>query len=829
MKKNRQITALIFLLLINFIAQAQQNPKINKKTFFKNKIELKSHLKTYRLAEKFYRKEKIREQALRFYLKLYKYNPNSPALNYKIGVCYLLTPNKEKSLSYFLQSNENVAKDYHYLLGKSYQYSKKFDKAKQSYQQYLGKLKKWQQREQKQKIDQLTAECDFGKQMVNDSVDVFIVNLGPLINSYYDEYAACQVPFDNDIYFTTKRPDKEPRKTTSRFKYKERIYQSENCIYKPTEWIQGLEKLNKRTNVSLAGTDKKNHRIYYYEGKKNNGQLLIAEYNKKKDVWKKAGKVKGKINHIAYRETSISIDGNNNAYFVSDKRGSVGGKDIWVAKHKRKNKWGKPKNLGKEINTPFDEEGVFISEDGKTLYFSSKGHPGMGGYDVYKSEKQLDGKWGKPINLGYPINSPSDELFYFPTSDSSIALYSTIRPNGYGGLDIYKIQKDPRKPFSIIGSINDSETGNILDATVNVIDKKSNKTIATTQLDTLKGMYLLSFKDVGDYSIRINKVGYSSIVEDIQNPKEKHATLVKDYKLTLLKHPFTLIGTINDIKTYKPISAKITFKDRKTGELYAQQFTDLNGKYTITFEDKYDLAIQIDGQDYYPLDTFFNATNHREDFATSNFMLKANKKTYNLTGVVANQEDNTPVFAALSFSLPSKKEPLLIVFSDSTNGKYTATFDQPGPFLVEIEAVGYFFLNEAFQFVPDQLFSAKNFQLKKMLVGAKIVIQNILFNTGKSTLKAQSFNELDKLVNLLLKNENIRLEVSGHTDNVGSASVNKRISKARALTVRNYLISRGVAPERIEYQGYGFDQPIAPNNTEEGRKQNRRVEMKILD
>lgn len=832
MNKKLQISIIlfIFLFLVGFDAKSQKNPRINKKSFFSKKSDLKSYSKTFHLGEKFYRKEKIRSEALYHYLKLYEYNNSSPALNYKIGVCYLISPNKEKSLNYFLSSNPNIAKDYYYLLGKSYQYNKKFDEAKNSYKKYLETLKKWQQDEQKQKINQLMAECDFGKQMIKDSVDVFIVNLGPIINTYYDEYAACQIPQDPNIYFTTKRPDKEPKKTVSRFKYKERIYMSENCIYHPTELVKELKKINKRTNVSVAGADKKSHRLFYYEGKRNNGRLLIAEYSNKKERWKKQGSVKGKINHIAYRESSISIDENGTAYFVSDRRGSVGGKDIWVAKHKKKNKWGKPKNLGKVINTPFDEEGIFISKDGNTLYFSSKGHPGMGGFDVYKSVKEFDGNWSKPVNMGYPINSPADELFYFPTADTMVAIYSTSRSDGYGGLDIYKIQKDPRKPFSLIGEVRDSETNEILNATINVIDNKTNKTIFSEQTDSTKQMYMVNFEDIGDYSIQVDMAGYMGISEKIECPDEKHATIVKDYKLTLLKHPFTLTGNINDIQTYAPLTARISFKDKETDELYADQFTNLHGKYSITFEDKYAMKIHIDCKDYYPLDTVFDATTNEKDFATSNFMLKATKKTYTLTGVVSNEKDNTPVFAALSFYLPNDRTtPFSVVLSDSINGKYTASFTEKGPFIIEVESNGYFFLSDVFQFQEKQLFSAKNFILKQMSVGAKFVIENILFNTGKSTLKSQSFNELDKLVNLLIKNKNLRIEVSGHTDNVGSASVNKRISKARALTVRNYLISRGIYAERIEYKGYGFDQPIAPNTTPDGRAKNRRVEMKIIE
>ena len=122
----------------------------------------------------------------------------------------------------------------------------------------------------------------------------------------------------------------------------------------------------------------------------------------------------------------------------------------------------------------------------------------------------------------------------------------------------------------------------------------------------------------------------------------------------------------------------------------------------------------------------------------------------------------------------------------------------------------------------------RNYSLKKMETGAKLVIENILFNSGKATLKPQSFEALDKFAELLQKNPTVRIEVSGHTDNTGSASLNKKLSKDRALTVKNYLVNKGIEDERITYAGYGFEQPIAPNDTPEGREQNRRVEIKVI-
>jgi outer membrane protein OmpA-like peptidoglycan-associated protein/tetratricopeptide (TPR) repeat protein len=824
----------ILILAISFISSqffwAQENPRIDKETFFAGPggmEEVKSDLKK---AEKYYKKgQGTYDEALKYYRKAYRYNPNSLELNYKIGICYLLSSDKAASLKYFLESNPEVAKDYYLVLGRAYQYNMQFTSAKESYEKYLNTLNTLQRNDQRKKIKQLISECDYGASLTKDSLDVFIINLGPVINSYYDDYNAFLPPMDSNIYFTTKRPLEEPKKRVSRFEFKEQIYMANNCLKSTCEWAVPLKDLNLKSNVSMAGVDKNAHRMFFYDGKWQNGQLMITSYDKKKNKWKKIRSVKGKINHIAYNETSISIGPDNTAYFISDRRGGMGGKDIWVAPHKRNDRWGKPRNIGMHLNTPFDEESVYISDDGNTLYFSSKGHLGMGGFDVYRSERQPDNSWGNPINMGYPINSPADELFYHPTPDTMIALYATIRADSYGGLDIYKIQKDPRKPFSIKGSVKDVESNDLLNATINIIDNNTKLALASIATDPLTKEFFYNFEDTGNYSLQISQTGYKSIMDSLECPDLKRDTLELSYALELIKHPFTLSGKIVDVDSRKPISAYLVFKDALSDTVYGRQYTDSLGNYSITFEDKFNMKVLANAENYYATEEQLDASKEKSGEIIKNIELKTSKIIYTITGAILDESNNDRLYGILSFYIPGKENPIAIESSDSIHGKFTVQLEEKGPFLVEVAADEYFFINDVVSFPENETVIAKNFMLKKMSTGAKIVVENILFNTGKSTLKPESFKELDKLAIMLIRNPNVRIEVSGHTDNVGSASVNKRLSKSRALTVKNYLVSRGVESERMEYEGYGFDKPIAPNNTPEGRAQNRRVEIEVIN
>jgi outer membrane protein OmpA-like peptidoglycan-associated protein/tetratricopeptide (TPR) repeat protein len=817
----------VFLGLMMLFTYGQQNPKIDKKKFFSEPNGIEDAKSSLAKGDKFYRKGKgLYDEALKYYLKVYQYNSGSNELNYKIGICYLFGSDKQSALSFFLKSSPEAASDYYLALGKAYQYNNKFDNAITAYNSYLNTLNWFEKRDNGRLINQLISECNFGKEATKDSLPVFIVNLGPIINTFYDDYNAILPVTDTMIYFTSKRPEKEPSKRVSRFKFKEQVLTTSNCIKQPAKWILATEDLTSSKNLSLAGFDKKEKRIYLYEGKWGNGTLYSAIYDRGK--WRKVKALKGGINHIAYKETSISLDNEGNAYFVTDRRGGEGGKDIWYAKYKKKQKWCRAENLGPAINTPFDEEGVYVSSDGKTLYFSSKGLPGMGGFDVYKALKDEKGNWGKPKNIGYPINSPADEIFYQPTADSLVALYSTMRKGGFGGLDIYKIQIDPRKPFSLIGSVSDIETGKTLNALVNVYDNKTQKNILSGKVDEMAGIFLIKFEDIGDYTVQVNYEGYKPFSDSLVCPNEKNATLNKEYKLERIRNPFTLIGTVTDVDKGTPIAATLVLKN-PNGSIIGTTMTEgSSGKYSYSFEDKLDFIIEVTATNYFDVQEPVSAINSEDNIISRNFTLKVSKVDYVFSGRVTEIDSIKSVYAVLNFYRPGADLPELIVVSDSTTGRFSATLPDAGPYMIEIEAPGFFFLNDALQFKKDQTFQLRNFALRKMESGAKLVIENILFNTGKATLLPQSFASLDKFAELLAKNPKIKIEVSGHTDNVGSASVNKRISKERALTVKNYLVNKGIEDERITYEGYGFDQPIAPNDTPEGREKNRRVEIKVL-
>ncbi len=411
-----------------------------------------------------------------------------------------------------------------------------------------------------------------------------------------------------------------------------------------------------------------------------------------------------------------------------------------------------------------------------------------------------------------------------------MALFSAVRADGYGGLDIYKIVKDKRIPFSVSGSILNVKTQESLRGNVNVFRSDNNELVASSVTDSLTNKYLLSFEDSGSYYVVANADGYLSVKDTIICPTERHTETVMDFALEKLKSPFTISGYVRDSLTFEPLAAMINFYDAEADTLLSRQITQKeNGKYSITLADKIKVRLEVVAEDYFTIADFIDATIIDSDFVKKTYDLVSSKVYYHLGGTVKSADDNQPVMASLYFYRPAEIVPFYADKSDSL-GNYNVKFDGEGFLHIEVRAEGYFFLNDTVRFnQSDSLYKTVDFALQPMKRGAKIVVDNILFNSGKATLKPSSFAELDKLATLLTENSDIKIEVSGHTDNVGSAAVNKKISKARALTVRNYLVSKGVIEERLTYVGYGLDQPIANNNTTEGRAQNRRVEIKVIE
>jgi outer membrane protein OmpA-like peptidoglycan-associated protein len=316
-------------------------------------------------------------------------------------------------------------------------------------------------------------------------------------------------------------------------------------------------------------------------------------------------------------------------------------------------KWSRPVNLGDSINTSGDEMAPFLHADGKTLFFSSTGGPGLGGYDLFVSRKDPTGQWSKARNLGYPINTNANEINIFVSLDGSHAWISSDREGGKGGFDIYGFptpeQIRPEKVLFVKGVVMDAESGKLLEAKIELTNLLNNQNEDSTKSDPLTGTFLMVLHPGTDYAFNIVKKGY-------------------------------------------------------------------------------------------------------------------------------------------------------LFFSKNLNLKESGSLEP---------------IHQTFRLTPIK-------------AGEQITLNNIFFDFNSAVLKAASLTELNKLLEMLRENTGLRIRISGHTDNVGDAAYNKKLSTDRALAVRDFLISNGIDAGRIEYEGFGDTKPVASNASEAGRKKNRRTEVTVL-
>jgi len=249
-------------------------------------------------------------------------------------------------------------------------------------------------------------------------------------------------------------------------------------------------------------------------------------------------------------------------YFASERPGGFGGEDIYVSRwDEKKKEWGPAENLGANINTKYRETGVFLHPDGETMYFSSQGHSTMGGFDIFMSKRDEKGVWGAPVNIGYPINSPDDDVFFVVSGSGRYGYYSSFRQDGYGEKDLYRITfLGPEKPpipstednliaslvnpvreiviepkvevstvnLAILkGIIRDARTLQPLEAKLELIDNDKNELVTTLTSDSKSGAYLVTIPAGKNYGISVKAEGYLFHSENVDIPK---ASGYKEYE-----------------------------------------------------------------------------------------------------------------------------------------------------------------------------------------------------------------------------------------------------------------------------------------------------------
>ncbi len=687
LKKTKRMSKQIFIIVFSIFSISGlfgQTVEFNKYNFPNHKDQMSVALKNIKEGDKYYDNGPgTYHLAITEYLQANDFNPKNALLNYKIGRCYMYDNDKTNAIKYLEKAYEidpriSLDMDYNnvnYLLARAYHLNYEFDKAIEKYTEHKNKLTPEQLTNEANLLDKKIEECNTAKEMYANPKRVFVDNLGNGVNSSFPDYKPVVSPEENMIMFTSARDNTTGGKRDKDSFYFEDIYVT---YYEDGKWSKPSNSydLNTNNHDATAGISSDGSILFLY--KSSGGNNLYAS-KLEGQMYTMPNRLPNNINDgLKQSSASLTFD-KRTLYFTSTRDDGYGGEDIYYSVKNAKDKWGDPINIGATINTPHDEEGVFITPDGKTLYFSSKGHNTMGGFDIFKSTNE-NGKWSNPENLGYPINTPSSDVFFTMAETGQRGYYSSKKKDGFGGQDLYII--------TFLGSAKPMKMGT---------DK-----------------ILLAWE--GNNS---HVPGPGPIIE--QN--------------TILQ------GVILDAITLEPLQATIEIIDNTKNELMAE------------FE------------------------------------------------------------------------------SNSTSGSYLLSLKPGINYGISVNKSGYLFHSENFKIPEDAVAKKikKDVLLNKIEVGTKIVLNNIFFDFNKATLRDESIAELDRLYKLLDEMPSLKIEISGHTDNVGSATYNQQLSENRAKSVVNFLKEKGIATGRLQYKGYGFTQPIASNDTPEGMQMNRRTEFKILE
>jgi outer membrane protein OmpA-like peptidoglycan-associated protein/Tol biopolymer transport system component len=534
--------------------------------------------------------------------------------------------------------------------------SGQYDAARRNYQVFLQKELDVQ-RQAKAKLG--LANCDFAERAIQQPVPFEPINLGPGVNTAQPEYYPAITADDQKLLFTRRLKAQDQRVGEQ-----EDFYVSTRGRDGQWQESRTIPSVNTDRNEG-AGTLSPDGRFIiftacelygeYGPGRKGLGSCDLFISVRTGERWSQPENLGPPVNSRNWEsQPSLASDGRT-LYFVRgiSARDGVRNTDIYVTVLGDDGQWSNPEKLGPNINTPFNEESVQIHPDGRTLYFSSNGHPGMGGLDIYVSRKEPDGTWGPALNLGYPINTGDDENSLLVSASGEIAYFASDRPGGFGDLDLYSFELYPEA--------------------------------------------------------RPHAVSY-------------------------------IRGVVTDKITGKPVEADIELFDVTTGDLATAAYSDpQTGEFLV--------ALPV-GQEY-----ALNASSEGYLFFSENY--------------------DVPVTAV--------REP------------YTL-----------------------------------NVPLSPLTAGSTIALRNIFFNTASYELLPASNAELDKLTRLLKANPQLRIELGGHTDNVGTPASNATLSDQRANAVRDHLVAQGIDASRITAKGYGETKPVASNETEEGRAENRRTEVTVL-
>jgi len=563
------------------------------------------------------------DMALKNFLEAYKLDSSSANINFNVGFCYLNSSNnKGLAERYLLKSISKVSKNYnadepsekaapplaYFYYGKSLHINYKFDEAMAQYDLFEKEYAK--DKKTKEDVAYFKEQTIYAKELVAAPINVKIENLGDSINTSYPEYSPVLSADEATLIYTTRRNTNVGGDRTPDGQFYEDVvvsYKDNNGKWSSPKSIgQFVNTSGHEGSINL--TPDGQTLILYRDIE--NGNVYYSNWDGKD--WSAPSSFGSDINTKYWESHACLSADNNTLYFVSDRPGGFGGRDIYRCVKLPNGAWSKATNVGPTVNTKYDEDGPFIHPDGVTLIFASNGHKSMGGFDIFFTTIEEDKKFSEPFNMGYPINTPGDDVFFVTSPDGKRGYFSSAKDGGYGEKDIYTmfIPDAKEKPLALFkGSIVPADGEKLPEELEIVVTNKETGEIVGRYKPKENGTFATILAPNKNYNFSYQSKGQEFYNEDIFVSND---IAYQEIKKEINLDPVNLLGAVktkdkaivlntvvlNNAKDKLPVpNAKITLKEKSGSDVMFD--SDVNGKKdaTVLLADKsYSMYAELNGK-----------------------------------------------------------------------------------------------------------------------------------------------------------------------------------------------------------------------------------------
>ena len=722
-------------------------------------------------------------EALPLFLELQKASSEVEHLTYKIAKCY--SESKEindciKAIDYFEKIDVDVFKDlprdYYLDFADAYYKNEQIEQALIYYNKQL----------------ELIANDERAKGIVNQKIDlainaynlvrmpknVTIDRLGDGINSKYTEYNPVVSADESTMAYTSLRPIES--KTGEKFS--EEIMISFN---ETGSWIMPRKiEVQTQNNYGTAGISADGQEMLIFIGDQTSGS--IYKIIKEGDSWGRPAPLGATIQSKYLESTASLTPDNKTIYFASNRPGGYGGMDIYRSDLREDGTWARARNLGPPVNTKSNEDAPFIHPNKKLLFFTTDGHKGMGGNDIYKTELK-DDNWSKPKNMGYPINTTANDNYFTLIADGTRGYFSSDRKGGLGGQDIYVMDMPEGYetiPLTMIkGRVLNADTKKPMPTKIYMVDTDTKEKIDYVYHPNQKsGDYLVILPPNKSYDMIIESDGFLPYTLNIDVPNQtEYYELYQMINLKTINHFDVVVG--------QEVQVKNAFYN-----------THEEGVNTMRKEHEATL-IEHDSIDAFELmgDLIEAGDQAGMDYLLELLMIK------NPIDEVNFDDSNEKIQSATR----------IYYYDESDESKFEKK-DVGGDTIYSLPTM--FVTTEAQK-------QKKNVNLPSANHDTMVLnkVLKVFFAVGKSDLGQKYENDLDKILTELQSNPDLGVEISGYASSEGDDVYNEQLSNLRAISVLDYLNHRGIVRRRIIAKGFG-----ASENQGISKEESRRVEVRIV-